>query len=88
MMGPRQVEQGVLFYNFSLDAHVPADHLLRSIDRFVDLSELRRELAPFYSTLGRPSIDPELMIRTWGTAPMAQPRCSGGSSTSMASNHM
>ena len=63
MMGPRQVEQGVLFYNFSLDAHVPADHLLRSIDRFVDLSELRRELAPFYSTLGRPSIDPELMIR-------------------------
>ena len=63
MMGPRQVEQGVLFYNFSLDGHVPADHLLRSIDRFVELSELRRELAPFYSTLGRPSIDPELMIR-------------------------
>src|SRR6202162_5403020 len=63
MMGPRQVEQGVLFYNFSLDAHVPGDHLLRSIDRFVDLSELRRELAPFYSMLGRPSIDPELMIR-------------------------
>ena len=63
MMGPRQVEQGALFYNFSLDAHVPADHLLRSIDRFVDLSELRRELAPFYSTLGRPSIDPELMVR-------------------------
>src|SRR6202043_2906713 len=63
MMGPRQVEQGVLFYNFSLDGHVPADHLLRSIDRFVDLSGLRRELAPFYSTLGRPSIDPELMIR-------------------------
>ena len=48
MMGPRQVEQGALFYNFSLDAHVPADHLLRSIDRFVDLSERRRELA-FYS---------------------------------------
>ena len=47
MMGPRQVEQGMLFYNFSLDAHVPADHLLRSIDRFVELSELRRELAPF-----------------------------------------
>src|SRR5271170_5845673 len=63
MMGPRQVEQGVLFYNFSLDAHVPGDHLLRSIGRFVDLSELRRELAPFYSTLGRPSIDPELMVR-------------------------
>ena len=63
MMGPRQIEQGVLFYNFSLDAHVPADHLLRSIDRFVELSELRRELAPFYSSMGRPSVAPELMIR-------------------------
>lgn len=63
MMGPRQVEQGALFYNFSIDAHVPADHLLRSIDRFVDLSELRRDLAPFYSSTGRPSVDPELMIR-------------------------
>ena len=63
MMGSRQIEQGVLFYNFSLDARVPSDHLLRSIDRFVELSELRRELAPFYSTIGRPSIDPELMIR-------------------------
>jgi transposase len=63
MMGPRQVEQGALFYEFSLDAHVPGDHLLRSIDRFVDLSEVRRELAPFYSSMGRPSVDPELMIR-------------------------
>ena len=63
MMGSRQVEQGVLFYNFSLDGHVPSDHLPRSIDRFVELSGLRRELAPFYSTVGRPSIDPELMIR-------------------------
>ena len=43
--------------------HIPADHLLRSIDRFVDLSELRRDLAPFYSSMGRPSVDPELMIR-------------------------
>jgi transposase len=63
MMGHRQVEQAALFYEFSLERHVPADHLLRSIDRFVELGELRRELAPFYSTLGRPSIDPELMIR-------------------------
>src|SRR5919106_1581276 len=63
MMGPRQVEQGALFYEFSLDGHVPGDHLLRSIDRFVDLSEVRRELAPFYSSMGRPSVDPELMIR-------------------------
>jgi transposase len=63
MMGPRQVEQGGLFYNFSLDGHVPADHLLRSVDRFVDLAGLRRELAPYYSETGRPSVDPELMIR-------------------------
>ena len=39
------------------------DHLLRQIDRFLDLSEVRRELKPFYSHIGRPSIDPELMIR-------------------------
>ena len=63
MMGHRQVEQAGLFYEFSLERHVPADHLLRSIDRFVELGELRRELAAFYSTMGRPSIDPELMIR-------------------------
>ena len=62
-MGPQQIEQGALFYNFSLDAHVPADNLVRSIDRFVDLSEVRRKLAPFYSLMGRPSVDPELMIR-------------------------
>ena len=63
MMGARQVQQGSLFYEFSLERHVPADHLLRSIDRFVELSEIRRELSPFYSSLGRPSVDPELMIR-------------------------
>lgn len=63
MMGDRQVVQGSLFYEFSIETHVPADHLLRSIDRFVDLTELRAHLAPFYSTTGRPSIDPELMIR-------------------------
>ncbi|MCJ2135122.1 transposase [Methylobacterium sp. J-026] len=63
MMGPRQVAQGALFYEFSLDTHVPTDHLLRSIDRFVDLTGLRQELAPFYASTGRPSVDPELMIR-------------------------
>src|SRR6476620_7538215 len=63
MMGHRQVEQAALFYEFSLERHVPTDHLLRSIDRFVELGELRRELAPFYSAIGRPSVDPELMIR-------------------------
>lgn len=63
MMGPRRVEQAALFYEFSLEAHVPQKHLVRSIDRFVDLGELRRQLAPFYSDTGRPSIHPELMIR-------------------------
>jgi transposase len=63
MMGHRQVDQVALFYEFSIETHVPADHLLRSIDRFVELGELRRELAAFYSTMGRPSVDPELMIR-------------------------
>ena len=63
MMGERRVAQEALFYEFSLERHVPADHLLRAIDRFVDLSGLRAHLRPFYSEIGRPSIDPELMIR-------------------------
>ncbi len=63
MMGPRQVAQGALFYEFSIEDHVPADHLLRKIDGFLDLSEIRGFLAPYYSHQGRPSIDPELMIR-------------------------
>jgi transposase len=63
MMGYRQVEHAALFYGFSLEKHGPPDHLLRSIDRFVEFGDLRRELAAFYSTMGRPSIDPELMIR-------------------------
>lgn len=46
MMGPRQVEQGALFYEFSLETHVPTDHLLRSIDRFVDLTGLRQGSCP------------------------------------------
>jgi transposase len=63
MMGERRVDQGALFFEFSLERHVPSDHLLRAIDRFVDLNELRACLAPFYSETGRPSIDPELLIR-------------------------
>ena len=63
MMGHQLGEQAALFYEFSLDRHVPPDHLLRSIDRFVELDGLRRELSSFYSTIGRPSIAPELMIR-------------------------
>ena len=63
MLGPRQEAQAALFYEFNLDAHVPAGHVLRQIDRFVDLSDIRSVLAPYYSSTGRPSIDPELMIR-------------------------
>ena len=63
MMGERRVMQEALFYGFSLEQHVPDDHLLRKIDRFVDLSEVRAHLGPYYSDVGRPSIDPELMIR-------------------------
>lgn len=63
MMGERAVMQGELLYNFSLEQHVPADHLLRSIDSVVDLSGIRAYLRPYYSDSGRPSIDPELMIR-------------------------
>jgi transposase len=63
MMGERQVDRAALFYEFSLEKHVPVDHMLRAIDRFVDLGKVRRHLAPFYSTTGRPSVDPELLIR-------------------------
>ena len=63
MMGQGSGGQKKLFYSFNLDDHVPADHLLRGIDRCLDLGELRRHLAPFYSDTGRPSIDPELMVR-------------------------
>src|SRR3954465_14439217 len=60
MMG-RQTAPARLFYDFCLDDHVPGDHLLRRIDRFVDLDVVRSELKPFYSTMGRPSIDPDQM---------------------------
>lgn len=52
MMGERTVMQEALFYEFSIERHVPADHLLRSIDRFVDLSGIRAHLRPFYSDIG------------------------------------
>jgi len=63
MMGQQAGVQDELFYSFNLDAHVPSDHLLRGINRFLDLDDLRRHLASFYSHTGRPSVDPELMIR-------------------------
>jgi len=63
MMGQLPAGQSTLFYDFCLDDHIPRDNLLRQIDRILDLSELRKHLAPSYSHTGRPSIDPELMIR-------------------------
>ena len=63
MMGERRVMQEALFYGFSLERHVPSSHMLRKIDWFVDLSDIRAHLEPYYSEVGRPSIDPELMIR-------------------------
>jgi transposase len=63
MMGEQRGMQEALFYSFSLERHVPDNHLLRKIDRFVDLTGLRTYLEPFYSETGRPSIDPELMMR-------------------------
>lgn len=63
MMGERLSCQDRLFYEFDLEDVVPADHFLRRIDAALDLDWLRRELAPYYSRTGRPSICPELMVR-------------------------
>jgi transposase len=63
VMGERRVMQEALFYGFRLERHVPDNYLLCRIDRFVDLSKVRTHLEPYYSETGRPSIDPELMIR-------------------------
>jgi transposase len=63
MMGRREQGQGQFFYDFHLDAVVPADLLVRQIDAVLDTGWVHRELAPFYSHTGRPSVDPELMIR-------------------------
>ena len=63
MMGRQDVGQAPLFYSFNLEDHVSANHLLRGIDQFLDLSELHQHLAPHYSHTGRPSIDPALLIR-------------------------
>jgi transposase len=52
-----------LFYEFRLDEAVPNDHLVRKIGALLDLSWVYMELAPYYSDVGRPSIDPVLMIR-------------------------
>ena len=63
MMGRLETEQRRLFYDFNIEDVVPQDHLVRKIDAVVDFGWLRDELAPYYSHTGRPSIDPELMLR-------------------------
>jgi transposase len=65
MMGRQTGDQSQLFYLFNLEERVPASHLLRRINPVVTrvLADLREKLEPFYSDIGRPSIDPELMIR-------------------------
>ena len=63
MMGRLERDQERLFYEYRLDDLVPADHLARKVDAVLDLSWPRAELAPYYSHTGRPSIDPELMLR-------------------------
>ncbi len=63
MMGRLETDQEQLFYSYRLDELVPADHLVRKLDAVLDLSWVRAELAPYYSHTGRPSIDPELMLR-------------------------
>ncbi|GJM01351.1 MAG: hypothetical protein DHS20C07_30300 [Methyloligella sp.] len=63
MMMRLQSEPDQLFYDFCLNDHVPEDHLLRKIDRFLNFDDLRQKLKPFYCSNGRPSIDPELLLR-------------------------
>ena len=63
MMGRLNQDQGQLFYSFNLEEVVPSDHQVRGIAAVLDLSWLHGELAPHYSSTGRPSIDPALIIR-------------------------
>ena len=63
MMGRLSHDQEQFFYSFRLDEAVPDDHPVREIAAVLDLSWVHSELAPYYSQLGRPSIDPVLMIR-------------------------
>lgn len=63
MMGERAVMQEALFCSFRIEGHIPEDHLLRSIDRFVDLNRICEHLKPLYSSTGPPSVGPKLMIR-------------------------
>jgi transposase len=57
--------KGKLFYEFRLDERIPQNHLLCRIDRFVTaaLADLHQELEPYHGDIGRPSVDPEPVIR-------------------------
>src|ERR1700746_3402650 len=63
MMGRLNHDQGEVFYSFCLDEAVADDHPARAIAAVLDLSWVHSELAPFYPKIGRPSIDPVLMVR-------------------------
>jgi transposase len=63
MMGRREGGHGQFFCSFDLDKVTPPDHLVRRVEDVLDLSWVHKELAPYYSHTGRPSIDPALMIR-------------------------
>jgi len=63
MMGRLEQDQAQLFYSFCLEEVVPDDHQVRAIASVLDLSWVYGELSPHYPALGRPSIDPVLMIR-------------------------
>ena len=63
MMGRLEPGQERLFYNFRLEDHIPANHLVRQLDVLLDFSSIRDQLASCYSDTGRPCVDPELMVR-------------------------
>jgi transposase len=62
MMGQHARSES-LFYYFRLEDQVPENHLLRLIDRHVRFDFVREKLQDSYSDTGRPSIDPELLLR-------------------------
>jgi len=62
MMG-QQCRSESLFYYFRIEDHVPENHLLRAIDRYVNFDFVRQRLKTYYSETGRPSIDPERLLR-------------------------
>src|ERR1700726_5063473 len=62
MMG-QQPRTESLFYYFRLEDQIPENHLLRLIDRHVNFGFIRAKLKDAYSDAGRPSIDPELLLR-------------------------